>query len=509
MDSVTIIGGGVSGCLTAKLLSSMGMHVVLLEDKADLFQGASGRNWARLHLGQMSAPYIQMSKDIMQASIDAAPIIQDFLILPENAPKYFIPDDINKQTVLSHGGILDKDTYKNALVELEEYFKALLEKDTKASILPFTRRPFFSEMSQGEVTSELSDPRHSGFRSNEITIDLPRLTASLEMAIRNDPNIEIRTSASMQNLHYKDGVYNLNVKDIRTGKTSTIETRALVNACWLHGPDVDRKLLANSGFDVDTITPTGKDYGAYAYRMQRYGIVSGLTGKRYDYKNILGKYGAGYFQATDDKAVIEVNGLSDLAVADRTIPESWEKYLHSNIHKGAKFGSEDPLLDSCREQFKGMFDTAKFADEYHAAFWVAGNDRSVVGTKSLRNFPEQETNIHNYYPMASEKIPVAIRSAYEVAADIAIKMGNPELSKKLGEAKQHGFVQLRDIMLELPGIRIAPARKEDVYQLRGQKTMSHTTTAESVSAENYAPLKKIGADVVNKGKIVDKKHELE
>lgn len=39
--------------------------------------------------------------------------------------------------------------------------------------------------------------------------------------------------------------------------------------------------------------------------------------------------------------------------------------------------------------------------------------------------------------------------------------------------------------------------------------MSHTTTAESVSAENYAPLKKIGADVVNKGKIVDKKHELE
>jgi hypothetical protein len=429
----------------------------------------------------MSAGRVDMSQGIMSATIYASPVLKDFVIPPPIRPEYFITNDENKMLPVIEGRNLSPRLYVQNIALLNAYYEALLSRDNEAQECSFTQQPYWSPLDQ-KYASEIVSRDVIGFSSNEVGVDLAKICASLQRDIDQSDRIQVITASTVETITTTKDKYIVLCSNT-DGERFIIEAESIVNAAWESAPLLDRGALQSYGASetINLRTPTNDNY---CYRIQLYGFVRGISSEGPGtYRSILSKDGAHYYQITEDTAVIEVEGYSNFDQALSQRPGWWNELLDKQFTPSEVGHYVTPLLNACRRQYKGIFDTAHVDNALFGAFWVEGSDRGRVGTKAYRG-ASTGLAISKYFPYAAEKLPICIKSSINTALHLYAQSVNSAQRREIMQMMQYEeSITLRNMLLALPGMKLNAIRDEDVLSARHDE--SSIRTVESYSLEKF------------------------
>lgn len=467
-----VIGGGVSGLYTAHLLASLGLEVAVFEKNANLFTGASGRNWARLHLGQMSAGRITMSQRIMSVGMFAAPVLRDFLLEPPIRPEYFIASsDLLPSNETEE---LTPEVFRRNADFLQSYFGIQSERDPVSAAL--FQGPYFEKLDKS-YTCSIVRGNHVGFSSNEVGIDLAKLCASLEFCLSQNDNVTLRLGVFVDCIVPEGSQYRVYFHDMATQQHGELLAENIVNAAW------ETSMLLDDGM-IDWSTNEDRHH---IFRMQLYGVVDGIQSEGVaTYRSVQSKYGAHYYEVAPNKAIIEVSDLSNFDFMEDVRPAWWNGLLHNKLNPCEIGHYVAPLLEACQKQFRGIFDDAQLVDGLFGSFWVEGLDKGVVGANAYRSVRSEKDGYDRYYPYAAEKLPACIKSAINTAVRVYASQADPATRCEINTMLQNEESRsLRDFVLAQAGAAIAVAPDSVIYDYRKAKSNA-VQTVETYSATRYA-----------------------
>jgi glycerol-3-phosphate dehydrogenase len=216
---VAVIGGGVVGCAVAREFTLAGARVILLEKGADILSGASKANSAILHTG-FDAPAGSLEQRLIAESYALYRDIHGRLNLP----------------LLETSALLVAWTEAEE-ARLPEIVDAARRNDVDdirliSAATARARVPALSERARAAILvprEHVIDPWSAPL-------------AYLTQAVRNG-------ATALFNAELRGGTFDGAGWELATS-AGTVSARHVVNAAGLHGDEVDRALLGESGFTI-------------------------------------------------------------------------------------------------------------------------------------------------------------------------------------------------------------------------------------------------------------------
>lgn len=237
--SITVVGGGMAGCLAAIVAAKQGYNVTLFEREDQVLKGAS-MIASRLHLGGEYP--LDFSLKSGEDCLTGAMVFR--LLMPE----VYTPVPPMRFTVTNASeadGRLSVERYIQYYKHLQEQYTEHFEhirsafgwsREVAAERLFGAPEDFFRRLQPDEL-SDLAGVS-GGFISQERGIDIPLTGAFLVEALERY-EVRVHTHANVKSIRARSGGgYDVSVE----GKGSPTHTDAVVQAAWHRGFDLDASL---------------------------------------------------------------------------------------------------------------------------------------------------------------------------------------------------------------------------------------------------------------------------
>lgn len=204
---VGIIGGGVSGAVTALQLSDLGINNILFEKKENL---VSGPPFCHLHAGGNLYPEIPLEecKTLLKQSIEMARLFPDsidkrptFIAIPTNQ-KYSVDFIVKRLQKLKnyYKQLINEDPKNQILGPAAEYFKVYNENDlselikTETKTNPISADEWMRNAVEIVDTSKLKKPI---ILVQEYGWNFFRLAAQAQLALKEAEYCTLKTNSRM------------------------------------------------------------------------------------------------------------------------------------------------------------------------------------------------------------------------------------------------------------------------------------------------------------------------
>ena len=208
-----VIGGGVNGTGIARDAAGRGLSVTLAE-QGDLAEGTSSRSGKLVHGGLRYLEYYEF-RLVREALIEREALLRA-------APHIIWP----MRFVLPHSAIERPAWLVRAGLFLYDHLGG-------RKLLPGTRSLALSTAPEGEVVK----PEYKrGFEYSDCWVDDARLTV-LNALGAHEKGATILTRTRCTGAQRQDGLWHIELTDVRSARTTTLRARALINAA---GPWVNR-----------------------------------------------------------------------------------------------------------------------------------------------------------------------------------------------------------------------------------------------------------------------------
>jgi glycine/D-amino acid oxidase-like deaminating enzyme len=186
MARITIIGGGVAGCISAIELAKLGYAVVLLEQAPDILLGTSARTPGRMGLGyhyfdsKTAQKYTRHTIDFMRKYNDCFLGGEDTPHLQDG--RYFVVKDslVSAQDIMA------------SYSEISACYEKMCDLDSGNKIFPTTH--LHRVLKTDEFSSDVAmDKVAFAVETKENLLDWKKFDARLRKEIASYPNITIKT----------------------------------------------------------------------------------------------------------------------------------------------------------------------------------------------------------------------------------------------------------------------------------------------------------------------------
>ena len=399
MANVAIIGGGVAGCLSAKLLAAFGFTVTLFEGKKQLMTGASGRNWFRFHLGPHYPLDEETAVGVMEASMAGASYLREFLYEGVKPPEYYIHPNPNMQQTLPCGERLDAEKFRIALCKQRRRYGQLLRDYPEAEEVFGREDGFFTELSHSE--KNFVRECCMGVSSAERLMELTRLNRALVAEIRNNPLISIQTSAQVENVCWnrKDG-FELTVQLPQGNRT--LQFDQVIQAGWAQGLSLDMRLVNNLRCERGQGALTGEQYaGETLHRLKVIAMVRGAdTDSSVTHKMIMSPAAAQYGFVGSGVGIASANHIQVIGKATGLYPKEWDRALSGEdgqVHEVAQ-----AIFKYCQPFFPFLKD-AECVQGFAAAV-ISGLDTGKRSAETLRETGVEHFGVTGYHSVSGMKL---------------------------------------------------------------------------------------------------------
>lgn len=461
MASVAIVGGGVAGCLIAKLLSQFGFTVTVFERKKHLMTGASGRNWFRFHLGPHYPMDDQTAYDVMEASMAGAAYLQDYLYQGVRPPEYYIHPDPDMQQKLHGGERLDAERYRATLRRQQCQYGTLLREYPEAEEVFGQANQFFTELPS--TTKNFIRGCCLGISSAERLMELSRLNNALVHEVKGSQQIGIRTSAQVEDIRWNrvERNFELSVQLPQGSQTYTFDQ--VVQAGWAQGIGLDLQLVNNLRCESGMTGLSGEVYGAETlHRLKVIALVKGADNdESVTHKMMMSPTAAQYGYLAPGVGIASANHIQVLGKATGLCPPEWDKALSGEdgrVHEVAQaiFAYCQPFFPFLRhaECVRGM-----------AAVVVSGLDTGKRSGETLRDIGVGEFGVTGYHSVAGMKLSnVPLAAVTAIKAVMAADGGDFGLDPS--ETAEHTLRQFA----RSPAHRIKPAPLSVIEQMIAEET---------------------------------------
>lgn len=249
--TVGVIGGGVSGAVTALQLSDLGINNILFEKKDNL---VSGPPFCHLHAGGNLYPEIPLEecKTLLKQSIEMARMFPDsidkrptFISIPTNE-KYSVEFIIERLGKLQeyYKELIKEDSKNEILGAPKDYFKVYNKEDinsllqTETKKIPVTSDEWMRNAIEIVDTEKLKSPI---ILVQEYGWNFFRLAAQSQLALNNSDNCTLKTSTtitSIEDVRHLKKSYNWLVHT----NEETFELDYLVNSAGYKNTDIEEPL---------------------------------------------------------------------------------------------------------------------------------------------------------------------------------------------------------------------------------------------------------------------------
>jgi len=250
--SVGIIGGGVSGAVTALQMSDLGISNLLFEKKENL---VSGPPFCHLHAGGNLYPEIPLEecKTLLKQSIEMARLFPDsidrrptFIAIPTNE-KYSVEFIVNRLKKLKkyYEQLISEDPQNQILGSIDEYFKVYNEDDitelakTKTKKKPLTSDEWMRNAIEIVDTSKLKTPL---ILVQEYGWNFFRLAAQAQLALKESEYCTLKTDTTIKTIEDVSSDKNIDCNWLVRTEKETFKIDYLVNSAGYKNTELEEVL---------------------------------------------------------------------------------------------------------------------------------------------------------------------------------------------------------------------------------------------------------------------------
>ncbi len=468
-----VIGAGLSGVVTALLLSAFGVEVVLVESKGSIFSGATSDHWYRLHTGLHHPEHPKFAEEIQATTLLGSLWMKNF-IMNVPVPQYFVQESHSPLMGLD-GDAITAARFLEVAEQLQRHYREMLVLSPEAEDIFGHPDDFFSRMELGNdrLGSQSAQLRVT---SNERLIDLYLLAISAMCRIEADPNIEFRPNHLVQKLQPQGST--VLVEFLRTICSTSYweDFDHVVNTTfWQEGQKIDQQVMkdlpsyAANQHTVET--------GTKIYAVLQHGIENQVT-------HLLqhGGLAPSYGRIAENRGVIEIPATALLhhnvtgwlapsrQIAKGTIePDVVHQYANGSVgHVIANF----PFLQGA--QLVGGYVTHFI----HELVPLPGFYRGT-------GLPELQ--VQNYHSIRARKLPNAVVAAHEVILNI-LRQKNRLPEQFQGHMDYLSMARFIQWVGQQSHTRLAPAKLSKAIKMASRLTPTgiasfmHSPDAEELEA---------------------------
>ncbi len=447
MADICIIGAGLSGMITAKLLAFFGHQVTIIEAKSSPMLGPSGRHWFRLHTGLHHPENVTFAQSIQRTSIFGAPYFKGFY-LKVPSPRYFV-SKVNP--IISSNGItpINKDEFIKVAENLKLHYATVLRYMPESEEIFGSPDKFFRIGELDETDPCCSKTASIMILSNERLIDLSVLSSAACADVMQNSNITLLLSHLVKGLRQQeDNKIVVEFKD--SGCRDLIEQQfdEVINTTfWRTGDLFDIKMmkgLPETQFNFET--------GVKLYAVVKHQPIQGLTHLLQHGLNApsYGRLGNTVgVQEIPEKAVLTQSRGKWFSQSSK-IADSVE-LSPSEVEELA-----DEAIEEVSESFTFLKDaeivggvTTTFA---HETAYQEGFYRGL-------NIPDLENS--NYHSIRARKIPNCVAAAHAVVLQIESKYSKV-LKRLCDDRTSIGLASFMQEMMAFEDVRFKVPPPEQV-----------------------------------------------
>ncbi len=230
--SITVIGGGVSGCATALELANAGYNATLIESKDSLLSGSSDATPCRLGLG---FHYMDETTAInyLHATLGVVKKYPGFKITDKN--------EFKSADYLRHGRyFIIKDTFFSLTKVLklynrlqQEYYN-LCQQSSSNQVFGQPEK-FYRILHPSEFSNEIDASKILlGIETAETIFNWPDFKNKFFQLVASNPNITLKTSTDVINVKHNNNSqgFVLTMKNRKTNQIMRSSTNIVINATW-------------------------------------------------------------------------------------------------------------------------------------------------------------------------------------------------------------------------------------------------------------------------------------
>ncbi|MDG1477630.1 MAG: FAD-dependent oxidoreductase, partial [Vicingaceae bacterium] len=249
---VGIIGGGVSGAVTALQMSNLGIHNLLFEKKENL---VSGPPFCHLHAGGNLYPEIPLEecKTLLKQSIEMARLLPNsidkrptFIAIPKNQ-KYSVEFIANRLKKLKkyYEQLICEDPKNQILGPSDEYFKIYHEEDitqlakTQTQTKPVTSDEWMRNAIEIIDTSKLKTPI---ILVQEYGWNFFRLAAQAQLALKESEYCTLKTNTTIRTIKDVSSDENIDCNWLLKTEKETYKIDYLVNSAGYKNTELEEVL---------------------------------------------------------------------------------------------------------------------------------------------------------------------------------------------------------------------------------------------------------------------------
>jgi len=250
--TVGIIGGGVSGAVTALQMSNLGIQNLLFEKKENL---VSGPPFCHLHAGGNLYPEIPLEecKTLLKQSIEMARLFPNsidkrptFIAIPTNE-KYSVEFIVNRLKKLKkyYEQLICEDPQNEIIGPIDEYFKVYNEDDitelanTKTKAKPLTSDDWMRNAIEIVDTSNLKTPI---ILVQEYGWNFFRLAAQAHIALKESKYCSLKTDTTIKSIEDVSRDENINYNWLVRTEKETFKIDYLVNSAGYKNSELEKYL---------------------------------------------------------------------------------------------------------------------------------------------------------------------------------------------------------------------------------------------------------------------------
>lgn len=233
--SVAVLGAGIMGCSTALYLARRGLRVVVFDEEAAPFSGASRWNEGKIHLGYLysAAPSLQTARLILPGGLAFKSLVEN-LIGRSIGPVTTEQDDtylVHRESVV--GREVTRGYFESiaALVREHPDARGYLADASRSAVTPLTATELEAIANPAVIVA--------GYRLLERSVSTTWIADAFVAALQAEPSITLamreRVTDVTSSSDTGDGSW-----QVRTTSGSHGPFDAVVNALWHGRPAIDR-----------------------------------------------------------------------------------------------------------------------------------------------------------------------------------------------------------------------------------------------------------------------------
>lgn len=259
--SVGIIGGGVSGAVTALQMSDLGIHNLLFEKKENL---VSGPPFCHLHAGGNLYPEIPIEecKTLLKQSIEMARFLPDsidkrptFIAIP-TSEKYRVEFIVERLKELKkyYEQLISEDPKNQVLGPSDEYFNVYDEDDiielakNKTKTKPLTSDEWMRNAIEIVDTSKLKTPI---ILVQEYGWNFFRLAAQAQLALKESEYCTLKTDTTIKTIEDVSNDKSIDCNWLVRTEKETFKVDYLVNSAGYKNTELEESLNVHEDKHVE------------------------------------------------------------------------------------------------------------------------------------------------------------------------------------------------------------------------------------------------------------------